>query len=579
MIKAKQILSAALAVALTAGIVAANAATSTVTAFAMTNTVNYSQHNFSSDWASLIQQEKQKFPEKVNGKQCYWNGSNQDSYTTTPCAHGWDGSGSRCMFITPSLNFYDCTTYELITEYDSHGEHIAYGQCAGFAAQLQSDIFQTSDMIRLTLDANGYYTTPDGKKVKYYPQRGDSVRINGKHSIFITSTNSYEIKFAQCNADSHCGIDWDQTSYDGQTFTPSNLYKFVTYVDRPMLVGDLNLDGIVNSEDADIFKNTIMKDGSQLGNAPFSAYDADFNNYINEADYKKLMNMSGSAFQGLRYVNSRRGNVTSRWNRVDTARGNFMVNGGIYTTSCNSTGGASFIGTLDTEQTSFSIPNTVKNPEDGITYNVTEVGYAGNRGPNVNRICKLKTVTIPPNVQKIVKYAFYSCALEQINFSNSSTLKSIDEYAFYNSNLTSIVIPTTVETIGAGAFRSCKKLTSFKVAQNTAKSCNLRLIGDYAFKECTSLNEVRIENNISRIIKLGTTNGIFDTSKAVKLYLPNTSSTMGILHLQTEDANKFRNNNLLVYAGCYKINEYNDSSYVNRLCYKTSTSLSRIYPN
>ena len=554
MIKAKQILSAALAVALTAGIVAANAATSTVTAFAMTNTVNYSQHNFTSDWASLIQQEKQKFPEKVNGKQCYWNGSNQDSYTTTPCAHGWDGSGSGCMFITPSLNFYNCATYKLITEYDSHGEHIAYGQCAGFAAQLQSDIFQTSDMIRLTLDANGYYTTPDGKKVKYYPQIGDSVRIKDKHSIFITSTNSYEIKFAQCNADSHCGIDWDQTSYDGQTFTPSNLYKFVTYVDRPMLVGDLNLDGIVNSEDADIFKNTMMKDSSQLGNAPLSAYDADFNNYINEADYKKLMNMSGSAFQSLRYVNSRRGSVTSRWNRVDTTSGNFMVNGGIYTTSCNSTGGASFIGTLDTEQTSFSIPNTVKNPEDGITYNVTEVGYAGNRGPNVGRICKLKTVTIPPNVQKIVNYAFYGCALEQINFSSSSTLKSIGEYAFYNSNLANIVIPTTVETIGAGAFRSCKKLTFFKVAQNTAKSCNLRLIGDYAFKECTSLNEVRIENNISRIIKLGTTNGIFDTSKAV-------------------------NNNLLVYAGCYKINEYNDSSYVNKLCYKTSTSLSRVYPN
>ena len=47
----------------------------------MTNTKFYTQQQFDSNWYSLIQQEKQKYPEKVNGQQCYWNGYDPDSYS------------------------------------------------------------------------------------------------------------------------------------------------------------------------------------------------------------------------------------------------------------------------------------------------------------------------------------------------------------------------------------------------------------------------------------------------------------------------------------------------------------------
>lgn len=70
----------------------------------------------------------------------------------------------------------------------------------------------------------------------------------------------------------------------------------------------------------------------------------------------------------------------------------------------------------------------------------------------------------------------------------------IDQYAFYAcTNLSSIVIPNSVTTIGWGAFSSCTSLSSI-VIPNSVKS-----LGHDAFENCTSLSSVIIMSGVTSI--------------------------------------------------------------------------------
>ena len=66
-------------------------------------------------------------------------------------------------------------------------------------------------------------------------------------------------------------------------------------------------------------------------------------------------------------------------------------------------------------------------------------------------------VTIPPGVTSIDAYAFYECNLTSLTIPSSVT--SIGERAFYNcSNLTDLTIPDSVTDIGDSAFGNCRNL-------------------------------------------------------------------------------------------------------------------------
>ncbi|MBQ6040083.1 MAG: hypothetical protein IJL32_04825 [Oscillospiraceae bacterium] len=193
----RRAISAALSAAIAGTVLAANSASFCFTASAMTDTRFFAQFQFESSWYSLIQQEKQKFPETVNGQ----------------------------------------------------------------------------------------YQVLDGSWQTYQPKKGDSVRLDHEHSIFITNVFSSGITFAQCNANNQCEIDWDATKYKGQTVTAAYLRQHATYVERPVLAGDLNLDGTIDSADAAIFADTMMTNGSRIGTAPDSTLDANSDLRIDEQDY------------------------------------------------------------------------------------------------------------------------------------------------------------------------------------------------------------------------------------------------------------------------------------------------------
>ena len=164
--------------------------------------------------------------------------------------------------------------------------------------------------------------------------------------------------------------------------------------------------------------------------------------------------------------------------------------------------------------TSITIPNSVTS--------IGEYAFQGCRG--------LTSVTIGNSVTNIDKYAFEGCtSLASVTIPNSVT--TIGAWAFYEcSGLTSVTIGTGVTSIGGNAFAGCSKLTSVCITDITAW-CNISFqlensnplsyakhlylnseeitnlvipnsvtsIGKYAFCLCSSLTSVTIPGSVTSI--------------------------------------------------------------------------------
>ena len=97
-------------------------------------------------------------------------------------------------------------------------------------------------------------------------------------------------------------------------------------------------------------------------------------------------------------------------------------------------------------------------------------------------------------------------------------ITTIGDSAFYNTRITSIVIPRTVSTISASAFMNCSSMTTVvfeagsyltQISSQVFKSCtslttitlpsNITIIGTSAFESCTSLATIVIPNIVKTI--------------------------------------------------------------------------------
>ena len=122
---------------------------------------------------------------------------------------------------------------------------------------------------------------------------------------------------------------------------------------------------------------------------------------------------------------------------------------------------------------------------------------------------KMKSVTIPANVNRIEDYTFQNCInlesviggeginyignyafencvkLESITLYNGLTM--IDDYAFYGcESLDNIVIPKTALTLGNYVFANCSSLSNIRFEETGSHY----VIGTHFFENCTSMTEV-----------------------------------------------------------------------------------------
>ena len=550
----KRITSTMLSMTIISGIAAAGLPEKT-TASAANSKVMY--QDVLSQWQTRINNEKAKFP-----NESYWNHKglssyNDETHTNKPCYHVQDyAKGEKC-----------CNQTIIET-----GEK--QGQCYGFAYKLASDIWGTTEFYESHVDQN------------YEPRKGDNVRLefsvqnkpgNSKqgHSIFITDISGENITFAECNGElQDCQIRWGRTRYYNNivaedvwvedangdmvkkslvkgdknsltTVTKSYLRAHATRYFRPVIAGDLNKNGVLDSDDSMIFQNTVMTNGRTLYDTKLSYYDVNGDGYVNTSDLNEIR--YGTYNHRIVMPDE---SPSCRWRR-SSHTSSFTFNDGCYYVK-NDLGGVSWNGALDSELTTIYVPSKVYCPSDKSWYDVTEIGY---NAYNINaragwRTCtagyRVNTLYIPDTVKRIHSFALEDWSITSLKFSGSNPqLETVDQYAFFN----------------------CKSLKTLDLSP--AKK--LKTIGNYAFNGCTALYHIDLPYTGSAIDLGSGSESIFGStdpsSATIEIKNPNTSTSPASnyqrINISDKDYNYWKNNKLYYHGKLFKL--YKQNTYLGKV--------------
>ena len=105
----------------------------------------------------------------------------------------------------------------------------------------------------------------------------------------------------------------------------------------------------------------------------------------------------------------------------------------------------------------------------------------------------LTSLTLPSSLQSIGDCAFWNCS-SLTSLTLPSSLQSIGDCAFLGcKSLTSLTLPSSLQSIGDCAFFGCKSLTSLTLPSS------LQSIGDCAFFGCKSLTSLTLPSSLQSI--------------------------------------------------------------------------------
>lgn len=131
---------------------------------------------------------------------------------------------------------------------------------------------------------------------------------------------------------------------------------------------------------------------------------------------------------------------------------------------------------------------------------LTEIDHEYVRQFDVNN---LTDVIIPKGV-KSIGYAAFECCGRLTNVTIPESVIDIEGYAFaWCDHLTNITIPDSVTSIGDSAFRYCRGLASVSIGNGEAT------IGGWAFEGCYRLTRLTIEGKAVDKVKRQQLIGVF----------------------------------------------------------------------
>jgi len=175
----------------------------------------------------------------------------------------------------------------------------------------------------------------------------------------------------------------------------------------------------------------------------------------------------------------------------------------------------------------------------------------------------LSTVILPKTVTEVLYAAFYSIStLTSFSFESNSELIEIGPSMFQQSGLTSIVLPSSVTSIGTSAFYLCTALTDITLPDS------LLTIGVNAFKQCTGLTRIIIPDLVTSIgtdVFIGCTSLIDVVVKNPSLITVDTTSFITVANSTITFFNTAANANLSAtwktIATYYTTKLYYDATY------------------
>lgn len=122
---------------------------------------------------------------------------------------------------------------------------------------------------------------------------------------------------------------------------------------------------------------------------------------------------------------------------------------------------------------------------------VTKIGNYAFR-----KCSKLASISLPSTLTSIGSYAFKDCSnLQKVNNLQKTTVDSLDGTFNNCSKLSSISFPSTVKTLTNGAFENNSALTTIDLSGCTG----LKAIGNNAFKGCTNLKTVYMPSSLETL--------------------------------------------------------------------------------
>ena len=133
------------------------------------------------------------------------------------------------------------------------------------------------------------------------------------------------------------------------------------------------------------------------------------------------------------------------------------------------------------------IPETLQYGDQ--TYNVTEIRGWAFDGQDIT------SVVIPSTVKSIGESAFRSCTqLKEVNLSKATSLETIESYAFQGISANTIIIPSSVKTIGEQAFSKWYEPQNWKL---------------YLYGEKNSAAEIYCDTEEDQSVEFRNVNGIY----------------------------------------------------------------------
>ena len=111
---------------------------------------------------------------------------------------------------------------------------------------------------------------------------------------------------------------------------------------------------------------------------------------------------------------------------------------------------------------------------------------------DISNICKDQTLYIPKNIESIGANCFENATgFDRINF--TAYLKYINDYAFYNTQITELDMPGTVKIISTGAFSLCDKLQRVRLNEGVEE------LESMCFSGCEMLYEISLPDSLKTI--------------------------------------------------------------------------------